>query len=68
MAFIGVQNRYQDLKTAIDILKDKYSGLLQTINQINELYEKAEEEYSWGRVYPEFDRLLDALPYDVWVQ
>lgn len=68
MAFMGVQSRYQDLKTAIDILKDKHSGLLQTIKQINELYEKAAEEHFYGEHTKEFDRLLDALPYDIWVQ
>jgi len=68
MAFMGVQSRYQDLKTAIDILRDRHSGLLQAIKQINELYEKSAEENFWGEHSKEFDRLLDALPYDVWVQ
>lgn len=68
MAYMSVQNRYQDLKTAIDILKDRHLGLLQTIKQINELYEKAEEENFRGEHIKEFDRLLDALPYDIWVK
>ena len=68
MAFVGIQSRYQDLKTAIDILRDRHSGLLQAIKQINELYEKSAEENFWGEHNKEFDRLLDALPYDVWVQ
>lgn len=68
MAFMGVQSRYQDLKTAIDILKDKHSGLLQAIKKIEELYEEAEEKESWGYSCQEFDRLLEALPYDIWVQ
>ena len=68
MAFVGIQCRYQDLKTAFDILKDKHSGFLQTIKRINDLYAKAEEEQFWGEQNKEFDRLLDSLPYDVWVQ
>ncbi len=68
MAFMGVQSRYQDLKTAIDILKDRHSGLLQAIKQINELYEKANEERFCGKHTEEFDRILESVPYDIWVQ
>ncbi|MDE6520389.1 MAG: hypothetical protein K2K91_08065 [Ruminococcus sp.] len=68
MAFMGLYSRYQDLKASIDILKDRHSGLLQTIKQINELYEKASEEYFWGEHTKEFNRLLEGLPYDIWVQ
>lgn len=68
MAFMGVYRRYQDLKASIDILKDRYLGFSQTIKQINELYEKANKEYFWGEHTKEFNRLLEALPYDIWVQ
>lgn len=68
MSFVGVKNRYQDLKTAIDILKDKHSGLLQAIKEINELYEKSSEENFWGEYTKKFDKVLNSLPYDIWVQ
>ncbi len=68
MAFVGVQSRYQDLKTAIDIIKDRHSGLLQTIKKIDEIYEKSEKENFWGEHSREFDRLLETIPYDIWVQ
>ncbi len=68
MSFMGIQCRYQDLKVAIDILKDRHSGLLQTIKQINELYEKANEERFCGKHTEEFDRVLESVPYDIWVQ
>lgn len=68
MAFTEVYSRYQDLQDAIDILKDRHSGLLQTIKKINELYEKSAEECFYGGHTKEFDRFLGALPYDIWVQ
>lgn len=68
MAFTGVYSRYQDLKTAIDILKDRHNGFIQTIRQINELYEKANEEYFYGETTRKFDKMLSNLPDYVWVQ
>ena len=67
-AFTGVYSRYQDLKTAIDILKDKHNGFIQTIRQINELYEKVDEEYFYGEATRKFDKMLSNLPDYVWVQ
>ena len=68
MAFMGLYSRYQDLKASIDILRDKHSGFIQTIKQINELYEKANEEYFFGESTRKFVRLLSDLPDDIWVQ
>lgn len=68
MTFTGVYSRYQDLQTAIDIIKDKHDGFIQVIKKINELYEKADDEYFFGDATRELDRLLSDLPDDVWVQ
>lgn len=68
MAFTGLYSRYQDLKTAIDIIKDKHNGFVKVTKQINELYEKADEEYFFGEATRKFDKLLSDLPDYVWVQ
>ncbi len=68
MAFVGLNSRYQDLKAAIDIIRDKHNGFIQIVKKINELYEKADDEYFFGDATREFDRLLSDLPDDVWVQ
>lgn len=68
MAFIGIYNRYQDLKTAIDIIKDRHNGFVQATKQINELYEKADKEHFFGEATRKFDKLLADLPDYVWVQ
>lgn len=54
--------------TKAEIIKDKHNGFIQTIRQINELYEKADEEYFFGEVTRKFDRMLSDLPDYVWVQ
>ncbi|MDE6539859.1 MAG: hypothetical protein K2K66_06685, partial [Ruminococcus sp.] len=68
MSFQSVYSRYQDLKTAIDIIRDKHNGFIQTIRQINELYEKANEEYFFGEATIKFNKMLYDLPDYVWVE
>lgn len=68
MAFMGIYSRYQDLKTAIDIIKDRHNGFVKATKQINELYEKADEEYFFGESTIKLDKMLSDLPDYVWVQ
>lgn len=70
--FVGLRNRYDNLKAAMDILKDQNTGYLQMVEQINEVYTKAEEEsYGfkyWTKEVKELDRILDNLPQEAWIQ
>lgn len=69
MAFIGLQNRYDNLKAAMDILKDQNTGYLQMVRQIEELYDKIEFSPIWGASNTkEFDRYVEALPQEAWIQ
>lgn len=43
-SYIGLRNRYDSLKAAIDILRDQNTGFLQTIKEIERLYEAASKE------------------------
>lgn len=70
ISFLDVRQNYDYLKATFDILKDENTSLLQTIKEIDEQYEKANDAgfYSW---YPEvkaFDRLLEALPERAWIE
>lgn len=40
-AYIGLRNRYDSLKAAIDILRDQNTGILQAVREIEELYDAA---------------------------
>lgn len=68
MGFLGLQNRYDNLKAALDILKDTNTGHLQVIRKIEELYGNIEHSELWGISNDkEFDRYTAALPPEAWI-
>lgn len=70
-AYIGLRNRYDNLKSAIDILRDRNTGCLQTVTEINKLYEEASKDSwsrkDWSNESREWKRYTDALPPEAWV-
>ena len=70
-AYIGLRNRYDSLKAAIDILRDENTGVLQTVKEIEKLYEKASTEdgryYDWSKESIKWKAYTDALPQEAWL-
>lgn len=70
-AYMGLKNRYDSLKAAIDILRDQNTGVLQTVKEIEKLYNSAQEERGnyaeYSKEWKEFDRYADALPQEAWI-
>lgn len=73
-AYIGLQYRYDCIKAAMDILRDENTGYLQMVKQIDNLYEKVNEETEGFRFHfgvtdavREFDQLLKNMPQEVWI-
>lgn len=70
-AYIGLRNRYDNLKSALDILRDENTGHLQVVKEIEKLYEKViEDKWSrdeWSRESREWERYTNALPQEAWV-
>ena len=70
-AYIGLRNRYDSLKAAIDILRDQNTGYLQAVKEIEKLYEEASNEWNrhndWGKGAREWRRYTDALPQEAWI-
>lgn len=71
-AYIGLKNRYDSLKAAIDILRDQNTGYIQTVKEIERLYAEMDKDI-WSRSryskeYREWERYTDALPQEVWIQ
>lgn len=70
-AYIGLRNRYDSLKAAIDILRDQNTGYLQVIREIERLYEEASKDQwsraSWSKESREWERYTDALPPEAWL-
>lgn len=70
-AYIGLKNRYDSLKAAIDILRDKNAGYLQVVKEIEKLYKAASEHQDryaeWSRDWKEFERYTNTLPQEAWI-
>lgn len=74
-AYIGLTYRYDCIKAAMDILRDENTGYLKMIRQIEELYEKSDEETDGFRncwrdsgTLKKLDRLLENMPQESWIQ
>ena len=71
-AYIGLRNRYDSLKAAIDILRDQNTGHIQTVKEIERLYEEASKKQDifaeYSKEWKEFERYTDALPQEAWIQ
>ena len=70
-AYMGLRNRYDNLKAAIDILRDQNTGYLQAVKEIERLYEEASDERNrnddWNEAAREWKRYTDALPQEAWI-
>lgn len=66
--YIALKDRYDGLKAYIDILHGQNKGFLSVIKRIEELYERLSEgSFSQGD-RAEFEKLLDSMPPEVWLQ
>lgn len=70
IAFMDLRQSYDYLKATFDILRDENTSLLQTIREISNTYEKANEVnfYEWDEETKKLDRLLHSLPTRVWLE
>lgn len=70
-AYIGMRNRYDNLKAAIDILRDQNTGYLQAVKEIEKLYDAATKDTwsrdDWSKESREWKRYTDALPPEAWI-
>lgn len=70
-AYIGLRNRYDNLKSAIDILRDQNTGYLQVVKEIEKLYRAASKNQGryaeYSKEWKEFERYTDALPPEAWI-
>ena len=72
-AYIGLTYRYACIKAAMDILRNENTSYLKMIKQIEEIYEKAEEEtdgfrWSTGDFLKDFERIVKNIPQETWIQ
>ena len=72
-SYIALRYRYDCLKYSMDILREKNMDRLELVKAIEKQYLKAEESsYHFKLTYhadiQEFDRLLENVPQEYWVQ
>ena len=68
-AYIGLRYRYDNLKAAMDILRDQNTGILQAVREINRLYDALENRWSdYGKEARQWKQYTDALPPEAWLQ
>lgn len=65
-AYIGLRNRYDNLKAAIDILRNQNTGVLQAVKEIDRLYEKNQSQEN-SKSNREWKQYTDALPKEAWI-
>lgn len=65
--YMGLKNRYDGLKSYIDILNGANTGYLATIKRIEELYDRMAADYPKCEDREEFNRLCNNLPPEVWL-
>lgn len=67
-AYTGLRSRYDNLKAAIDILRDQNSGYLQVVKEIDRLYNASQGACSeWDRANIDWKMYTDALPQEAWI-
>ena len=69
-SYIGLRHRYDCLKSAMDVLRDENTKYLQTVKQINEIYDKANCDgmLSFTETFRKLDALAEQMPSLVWLQ
>lgn len=65
-AFLDIRQRYDYLQAAFDILKDQNTSLLDTVKEIEKLYDKAQDANDWDQPAKLWKELTDALPQEAW--
>lgn len=70
-SYIGLRNRYDNLKAAIDILRDQNTGYLQAVKEIEKLYADATQDDYIRETSNEFTAKWEAytekLPPEAWI-
>lgn len=68
--YMALRHRYDCLKAALDILRDKNTGYLQMVKQLEEMYDTMESDgfSEYAKSTMDFDRYAENLPKEAWLQ
>lgn len=72
-SYMALRYRYDCLEASLDILRGQNMELIKLFKAINEQYYRAEEDsrhfaFNFGRELDKFDKMLDQVPQEFWIQ
>ena len=65
LAFLDLRQQFDYLSATFDILRDQNTSMLDTIKEIEKLYDEADDR--WSDRGSKWDKLLNALPDEFWL-
>ena len=70
ISYFNIRYKYDYLRAAYEILKDKNTSYLEAVKEIEKAYTAADESdwYEYSETVREFEKLINALPEKVWVE
>ena len=70
IGFLNIKYKYDYLKSTIDILLDRNNGIIKTIKDIEETYNKAEEDdfREFSDSTKKLEKLCSKLPERMWIE
>ena len=66
--FMALEQRYDDLRAALDMLQGTYGGQLEIMGKLSAEYEKQITKEDWEQNWRTFDRTIQELPAQVWLE
>ena len=68
VAYLDLRQQYDYLNATMQILRDENTSLLQIVQEIDEAYEAAMDEYASDLERQRFEQLLKNLPDRAWIE
>ena len=66
-SFVGIQNRFENLRAIYEIYKSKYGNLVRDTSTISEVYELWQKEPDNFQIQSRFTNILSSLPKEAWI-
>ena len=66
-SFVGIQNRFENLRAIYEIYKSKYGNLVKDTSTISEVYELWQKEPDNFQIQSRFSNILSSLPKEAWI-
>ena len=66
-AYLGLKDRYTNLKAAIDILKGQNMDYLNLVKNIEAAYDETQDKFHDWSAENRFDSLVNNLPWEAWL-